>query len=309
MKRMTIIITALVSIVLFPLMGNASLTTTGTLGFSWDTTGGVTQESIGGLDAYYEYDHRYTHGYADGSFNNEQYRGPGTSTYYQYYYFDNSGSGVGPIVNSSTSSTEANSSASSEWQLSSPGSTRYETRFTSGSGHIQSQAVADRKPENISDRAENYTKLSGTTFWFTLDPSNTNDWVVSLSLDLDSVIDGPAGDYVNKTEYTVKQYMWLYNSEYDVFSQSTALLDYYTHLSTTSEEFTFDFHINPFSSEFDYSDELGSDFDPIEGKFSLQFTAYSSAYEEGSPVPVPGAVWLLGSGLIGLVGTRKKLKK
>jgi hypothetical protein len=27
------------------------------------------------------------------------------------------------------------------------------------------------------------------------------------------------------------------------------------------------------------------------------------------PVPIPGAVWLLGSGLIGLVGLRKKLKK
>ena len=28
-----------------------------------------------------------------------------------------------------------------------------------------------------------------------------------------------------------------------------------------------------------------------------------------SPVPVPGAVWLLGSGLIGLVGIRKKIRK
>jgi hypothetical protein len=26
-------------------------------------------------------------------------------------------------------------------------------------------------------------------------------------------------------------------------------------------------------------------------------------------VPIPGAVWLLGSGLVGLVGLRKKLKK
>jgi hypothetical protein len=30
---------------------------------------------------------------------------------------------------------------------------------------------------------------------------------------------------------------------------------------------------------------------------------------EGAPVPIPGAIWLLGSGLIGLVGFRKKLKK
>lgn len=29
----------------------------------------------------------------------------------------------------------------------------------------------------------------------------------------------------------------------------------------------------------------------------------------GSPVPLPGAIWLLGSGLIGMVGTRRKFKK
>jgi hypothetical protein len=31
--------------------------------------------------------------------------------------------------------------------------------------------------------------------------------------------------------------------------------------------------------------------------------------EFGDPVPIPGAVWLLGSGLLGLIGIRKKLKK
>jgi hypothetical protein len=31
--------------------------------------------------------------------------------------------------------------------------------------------------------------------------------------------------------------------------------------------------------------------------------------DEGAPIPIPGAIWLLGSGLIGLVGFRKKLKK
>ena len=28
----------------------------------------------------------------------------------------------------------------------------------------------------------------------------------------------------------------------------------------------------------------------------------------GAPIPIPGAVWLLGSGLIGIVGIRKKFK-
>ncbi|MEW6267231.1 MAG: VPLPA-CTERM sorting domain-containing protein [Thermodesulfobacteriota bacterium] len=31
-------------------------------------------------------------------------------------------------------------------------------------------------------------------------------------------------------------------------------------------------------------------------------------YNTGAPVPIPGAVWLLGSGLVGLVGLRRKLQ-
>ncbi len=41
---------------------------------------------------------------------------------------------------------------------------------------------------------------------------------------------------------------------------------------------------------------------------------YDRALSEGEiwelhTVPIPGAVWLLGSGLLGLVGIRRKLKK
>jgi hypothetical protein len=35
----------------------------------------------------------------------------------------------------------------------------------------------------------------------------------------------------------------------------------------------------------------------------------SNTFEPFSTVPIPGAVWLLGSGLVGLVGLRKKFKK
>jgi len=28
----------------------------------------------------------------------------------------------------------------------------------------------------------------------------------------------------------------------------------------------------------------------------------------GNPVPIPGAIWLLGSGLIGIIGIRRKFK-
>jgi hypothetical protein len=39
-------------------------------------------------------------------------------------------------------------------------------------------------------------------------------------------------------------------------------------------------------------------------------TFYAMAVHPGdvSAVPVPGAVWLLGSGLLGLIGIRKKMK-
>lgn len=37
-------------------------------------------------------------------------------------------------------------------------------------------------------------------------------------------------------------------------------------------------------------------------------TTYDDFYLAGNPVPIPGAVWLLGSGLVGLAGARRKFK-
>jgi hypothetical protein len=42
---------------------------------------------------------------------------------------------------------------------------------------------------------------------------------------------------------------------------------------------------------------------------SIDFSAVVSAQSEVATVPVPGAVWLLGSGLIGLYGIRRKSSK
>lgn len=44
----------------------------------------------------------------------------------------------------------------------------------------------------------------------------------------------------------------------------------------------------------------------IDGKYATTFNDFSLS---GSSVPIPGAVWLLGSGLVGLVGLRKKYRK
>jgi hypothetical protein len=38
------------------------------------------------------------------------------------------------------------------------------------------------------------------------------------------------------------------------------------------------------------------------------FVRYDLSVESMSEVPIPGAIWLLGSGMIGIVGIRRKLK-
>ncbi|QJB55338.1 hypothetical protein [Pseudodesulfovibrio sp. zrk46] len=46
---------------------------------------------------------------------------------------------------------------------------------------------------------------------------------------------------------------------------------------------------------------------PALGIVQIQFDGfYAMASLEASPTPIPGAVWLLGSGLLGLVGLRRK---
>ena len=42
---------------------------------------------------------------------------------------------------------------------------------------------------------------------------------------------------------------------------------------------------------------------PTEYGYDLQFRTY---YDDAAVVPIPGAVWLLGSGILGLVGLRKR---
>jgi hypothetical protein len=41
--------------------------------------------------------------------------------------------------------------------------------------------------------------------------------------------------------------------------------------------------------------------------YGLQYIVYSNAEALSTPVPIPGAVWLLGTALIGMVGIRRKI--
>jgi hypothetical protein len=71
---------------------------------------------------------------------------------------------------------------------------------------------------------------------------------------------------------------------------------YVYNLALNKEIFTFDV---PFTT---YDTTLGK----YVGSGFLSFGTEAQAYANGSPVPIPGAVWLLGTGLVGLVGIRRR---
>ncbi len=49
-------------------------------------------------------------------------------------------------------------------------------------------------------------------------------------------------------------------------------------------------------------------FSSFPGSFTNNFSNLGMGYCDTAPVPIPGAIWLLGSGLIGLLGFRRKLQ-
>ena len=70
--------------------------------------------------------------------------------------------------------------------------------------------------------------------------------------------------------------------------------------------FTMDFSNN---FDLDYSNNFGSNFRAnVTGWQSAEFTTYSSAISV-NPVPVPAAVWLFGTALIGLIGFGKRVPR
>ena len=64
------------------------------------------------------------------------------------------------------------------------------------------------------------------------------------------------------------------------------------------------------SAELEHNPELGNYYFNCEsGSGGSKMAKITGAYSESPIVPLPGAVWLLGSGLLGLAGLRRKLKK
>ena len=124
-----------------------------------------------------------------------------------------------------------------------------------------------------------------------VDDSHPYLWKVSLDFEeyayielLNSPKDWTTGSYIGSLPDTT-DYVELYSDavEYDVFSGGIL----------SGLNFTADYQLGEISYIAEFSDHG-------------EFEDWTSVEGMASPVPVPGAVWLLGSGLLGLAGIRRK---
>lgn len=99
----------------------------------------------------------------------------------------------------------------------------------------------------------------------------------------------------------------LYNPTFN-FSGFTFAQDAKTHLATYTFNIT---GLDPLDSQIDFrlESQIGVNGRGLTDVSGLSFHQYDDASGANvvNPVPIPGAVWLLGPGLIGLAGLRKKL--
>lgn len=118
--------------------------------------------------------------------------------------------------------------------------------------------------------------------------NSPNDLYVHL---LDSVTDGV-------TVFTDNQ------GGGDNFAGDGVLLNHWQNLSRIAQDITYNFSAAELVSLSSYlaDDNFGFSFDPDCHFYNsgISFTV------ETAPVPIPGAVWLLGSGLLGFFGIRRK---
>ena len=88
----------------------------------------------------------------------------------------------------------------------------------------------------------------------------------------------------------------------------TGSTHYFNYKQSASDDWSTFWTTSAFS--FDQVGIFTKTWGPGYGLASPSVTAdFDYLYYNYNPVPIPGAVWLLGSGFIGLVGLRKKLKK
>ena len=136
-------------------------------------------------------------------------------------------------------------------------------------------------------------------------------------LDISTVVSDPSGNTRNyiAAATLLEQYGAAYDADNDNLEEQLQLSIWETLYETAA---TYDLSSGAFSSA-DYAFlTIGTGFDISRYKV-LRFTDASGNYTDkqdllvqinrGTPnVPIPGAVWLLGSGLLGLIGVRRKRK-
>ena len=205
----------------------------------------------------------------------------------------------------------------------------------SGYEDIESYTLTLRYSNTGSDQ-ENWWVTPGGLLYIAKTLEGLNSFTAYMGCDLFTSFEILA-DYVDYeliqtdgtyVEQTITIDAGLNDAVSAVYSDVSTRLDNFIAGLTPEERSAFSFHIYGFGDEYgigNVDELLASVFDPqlfesIEesGWFGLGFAdTYTDTLNnfelewatlEVNPVPVPGAVWLLGSGLLGVVGIRRRMR-